>query len=612
MSTIKNYKNKASYDNKNNKAYEPKEMIKERDVSLEKQESRIDWNTYYRRNIHRFIQHYFGVKLHLYQIFWIYFMSISESFVTIASRASAKSWLIALYALAVGTLYSNHEVVIVASSMKQGAIIFGKIGQLRDAFPNIAREIKHYSNTNNSWLCVLQSGTKIKVVSCSEGGRGERSTITIGEEFRIMDKEKFDSIVRPFAYARQCGYMKLKEYEHLEPEEPKTYLISSAYHKGLWWYDETMTTIKMMLEGENCGFIAFDYLTAIKHGVKTKKQIKKERKVMGEITFLEEYENIPFGENSNSYFKLDDFVRNRTIKMPFYPLAKSECDVKRNPYRMKRQEGEVRIISCDFASRKGKTNDNSIFTCLRALPTSKGYKIEIVYMLGYLGEHTGIQALEIKRLYNDFEADYIVIDLQQIGITMFERLATVTKDDERGIEYEALTVFEHKSLDKSLIQELKEKTLASKAKPVIYPILANARLNNDIAVNFKDKLQRQMISMLIDENEADDYLTKRVRNFNDSMDVNLKVWHLHPYRQISELVNECINMEYEIVSGNIKMVTIGTKRKDRFTSASYGCYFISLLDNDLLKEEDFQDFSQYLFVPQTDGKSYDSLFESYY
>ena len=251
----------------------PSQIINEQEILNQKQKNRIDWNTYYRRNIHRFIQHYFKVKLHLYQVFWIYFMSICENFVTVASRASAKSWLIALYALALGTLYSNHEIVIVATSMKQAGIIFGKIGQLKDSYPNINREIASYSNTNNNWLCMMHSGTKIKVVACNEGGRGERATIIIGEEFRIMDKEKFDSIVRPFAYARQCGFMKKKEYEDLPPEEPRTFLITSAYHKNLWWYGETMTNIKMMLEGENCGFIAFDYLTAIKHGVKTKKQI---------------------------------------------------------------------------------------------------------------------------------------------------------------------------------------------------------------------------------------------------------------------------------------------------------------------------------------------------
>ena len=42
-------------------------------------------------------------------------MSICDTFVTIASRASAKSWLIAVFALARAVLYPNSEIVIVAA-----------------------------------------------------------------------------------------------------------------------------------------------------------------------------------------------------------------------------------------------------------------------------------------------------------------------------------------------------------------------------------------------------------------------------------------------------------------------------------------------------------------
>lgn len=578
----------------------PKSMIKEKERTEQWEDNLIDWVTFYRRNIHRFIQHYFGVKLYWYQVLWIYYMSVCENFVTVASRAAAKSWVIALLALARGVLYCNSEIVIVAATQKQAAIIFGKMSKLREDYPNIAREIKTFSDSQNNCSCLLHNGTTIKVVGCNEGGRGERSTFTIGEEFRIMDKQKFDSIVKPFAYARQTPYLKDPKYSNVKVliEEPRQVLITSAYHKGLWWYKETMDTVKMMLDGKDSGFIAFDYLIAIKHNIKTLKAIAKDRATMDEITFLEEYENIPFGENSNAYFKLDMFKKNRNIKKAFYPLRIDNLDKKKNPNEIKKVDGEIRVVSIDIATRKGKNNDNTIISCIRGLPTAKGYEREYVYMESHQGEHTALQALRIKQIFYEFEADYICLDLQQVGITIFERLAVMTKDEERGIEYEAFTVFEHKSLDKPLIDELKEKTLAINARPVIYPILANAKLNNNIAVDFRDKLQRKMCSFLIDENEGEDYLQLKNKEFANNDDVNLKVWYLHPYRQFSELVNETINLEYSIVSGNVKLETIGAARKDRFTSCSYGGYFISLLEQDLLKQKEVQDFSKYMIIPQ--------------
>jgi len=588
-----NYKNNYNkYAGHSNQFKAPKIMIKEEERSEQWQENLIDWITFYRRNIHRFIQHYFMVDLYWYQVIWIYFMSICENFVTIASRAAAKSWLIALLAYARGCLYPNSEIVIVAASMKQAAIIFGKMARLKDDYPNIAREIKDFSDTQNNCNCVLHNGTTIKVVGCNEGGRGERSTFTIGEEFRIMDKAKFDSIVKPFSYARQTPYLKNPRYSNVKVliEEPRQILISSAYHKGLWWYKETLDTIKMMLGGQNAGFIAFDYLIAIKHNIKTKKAIARDRSTMDSITFLEEYENIPFGENSNAYFKLDMFQKNRNLKKAFYPFKNDDYDKKKNPNEIKKVDGEIRIVSVDIATRKNEKNDNTIITCIRALPTTKGYEREFIYMEAHQGEHTAIQSLRIKQIYADFEADYIVLDLQQAGITIFERLAVVTKDEERGVEYEAFTVYEHKSLDKKMVEELKEKTLAINAKPVIYPISATAKLNNDIAVDFRDKLQRSMCSFLVDESNGEDYLNKKNKDFSRNQDINLKLWYLHPYIEFMLMINETINLEYSMSGGNIKLDTIGTARKDRYTSCSYGNFYISLLEIDLLKQGQDSDY----------------------
>lgn len=584
--------NFSKYAGNTNQFKAPKIMIKEKDRSEQWQNNLIDWITFYRRNIHRFIQHYFKVELFWYQVIWIYFMSVCENFVTIASRSSAKSWLIALLAYARAVLYPDSEIVIVAHSMKQAGIIFGKMARLKDDYPNIAREIKSFSDRENNCKCVLHNGSTVKVVACQESGRGERSTFTIGEEFRIMDKQKFDSIVKPFAYARQTPYLKKPEYQNIKAliEEPRQILISSAYHKGLWWYKETLDTIKMMIDGKNAGFIAFDYLIAIKHNIKTKNVILKDKSTMDEITFLEEYENIPWGENSNAYFKLDMFGKNRKLKKAFYPLRNDMLDKKKNTNDIKKVEGEIRVVSIDVATRKGQKNDNTIISCIRAIPNTNGYEREYVYLEAHQGEHTEKQALRIKQIYYDFEADYIVLDLQQAGITIFERLAVITKDEERGVEYEAFTVFEHKSLAKNLIDELKEKTLALNAKPIIYPILAGAKDNNDIAVDFRDKLQRGMCSFLIDSSEAELFLSKYNKEYKNSTDVNLNLWYTSPYTETQLLINESVNLEYSVSGGLIKLTTVGTARKDRYTSCSYGNYFISLLQIDFLKGEEDSDY----------------------
>ncbi len=56
-------------------------------------------------------------------------------------------------------------------TMKQAKIIFGKIGMLKNDYPNVAREIEIYRDTQNDILCYLHNGSKIKVVACGESGR---------------------------------------------------------------------------------------------------------------------------------------------------------------------------------------------------------------------------------------------------------------------------------------------------------------------------------------------------------------------------------------------------------------------------------------------------------
>lgn len=566
----------------------------DRDMSSELWVRRLlDWNTFYRRNIHRFIEHYFGIKLHPYQIIWVYFMSICDYFITIASRASAKSWLIAVYACAKAVLYPHSEIVLVSATQKTAGIIMEKIRNLMAEYPVIAAEIEKYSNGANERICRFKNTSTIKVVACRDSGRGSRATLTIGEEFRIMDKGNYDSIVKPFAYARVAPYMSLPEWSTLPPEEPQEILISSAYHKGLWWYDETAKAIKLMLRGSSAGFIAFDYITAVYHKIKTVSLIEKERATMDVITFQEEYCNIPWGENSDAYFKLAMFQNNSNIKTAFYPQRLDKYNPRKNPYGIKKMDGEIRVVAADIASRAGSGNDNTVISCIRCLPTaSNGYTREYCYMESHNGENTIIQAKRIKQVFYDFEADYFVLDLAQVGISLYDDLGIITKDDERGCEYPAWTIMYSEDRDKKQYEELIERTIAKNAEPIIYPIVASARLNNDIAVAFREKLQKKMISFLINEVDADEYLLKTnpdYLKFND--EISERAWFLHPYIQFSNMINESISLSMSLNGGLIKLTEPSGGRKDRYTSVSYGNYFIATVLDPAIRKEGTNDAS---------------------
>ena len=278
-----------------------KVMTSEKELSEEKKERLKGWITLYRLNIDIFCTHYLGLQLFPYQKLWIYLMNISDVFVAIASRASAKSWLVGVFAIAKAILWPGSEIVIVSATQKQASIIISeKIGRLIREYPMIQREISDFSDSPNKWEVVFHNTSKIRVVSAGETGRGARSTLTVFEEFRQLDKSLVDSVVKPFAYSRQAPFLRNEEYEKYV-EEPKEIYISSSYYKQHWWFNMTAQVMKMMLAGKSAGVIFFDYLITIKHRLKTPKQIEKEKITMSSETFDMEYCNLVLGAGEKSY-----------------------------------------------------------------------------------------------------------------------------------------------------------------------------------------------------------------------------------------------------------------------------------------------------------------------
>ena len=88
-----------------------------------------------------------------------------------------------------------------------------------------------------------------------------------------------------------------------------------------------------------------------------------------------------------------------------------------------KQDNEIRIISNDIAFVPGSQNDNSVYSCIRAIPESityendnnvieikKGYRRLYPYIESNQIGDTTKQAIRIRQLYEDFDGDYIVVD----------------------------------------------------------------------------------------------------------------------------------------------------------------------------------------------------------
>lgn len=568
----------------------------------------IQWMTFFRRNLHRFAMDYLGITLHLYQIIMLYLMGINNFIVVIASRASAKSFIIALYACCRCILYPNSLIVLSSATKGQSKLLVSEKIQkeLMNLSPALRKEIKKIKDNQNEVIVYFKNNSTITVVPASENGRGYRSNCIVREEFRQIKKSVDDSILSPFQIIRQTPYTKDDFYVNIKELEEETidiYISSSWFDNGHWMWNIVDQAYDEMLKGKAACLLAFDESIAIKHKIKTMRYFRTEKKKQDPITWQLEFMNARLKENQFAFFTYNMLQQNQRARKPFYPRTIIDYKSnKKNPYDIPKQKGEVRVVSCDMAFIENKQNDNSIFTCLRLLPDyttynressgdvriENGYRRIISYIESVQGGDIVRQALRIRQLFEDFGADYIVLDLRNAGISVYDLLARIMYDDERDIEYTPLSCMN----DDSIANRIK----IEGADPCIFVINATQKLNSDIALDFRRVLDNKQIDLLISFEKALEDVLPGIKEYTRSPNADEQFFYEAPYLETQQMISETASLTYErkAQTGAIVISEQGSNRKDRYTSCSYGSYFASLLEKDLISQNDEYEYSVFI------------------
>lgn len=573
----------------------PRGIIKKTEISDSRLKRIKDWATLYRRNMQLFAEHYFQITtLHDYQKMMLYEIGAKDEITISASRATAKSWVVGLGAICIATLYPKSEIIVVSSTKGQAAVILGKIQGFYDDYPNIQREITKITINENNRIVEFVNGSKIRVVALSDNSRGLRSTCIIREECNSMKrKDLLDAVIAPMRYVRPAPFRNLPQYKHIS-EESKMISISSAGLKQNWWYPYTLQQIVISVFGDKTGiqskdstvFMAFDYLTSLEHGIKSPREIASERKSIDGISFMCEYQNIPYGIDENAFFAYDDFDKARVLTQAFYPKRPEEVASGKQKYRMPKVPGEIRLVGVDLASSAARNSDNSSLVCARLIPKrGKGYERQVVYHEICNGVGAPAQALRIRQVMTDFEADTLVMDFRNLGNAIFNIMTDVIHDEVRGIDYPPITVAYHETIAHKY-EEYMQQTINPSAIPCIYPIYGTADLNSKMAVTFRDKLKTNMIKLLVQPDEVEKNFAKEIgfKFYTDEVgDWGGRPWLLAPFEQTTQLINEALSLTVYVSGGNFRLVEPKRLTKDRIISLIYLNYYASLLDTELLK-----------------------------
>lgn len=575
---ISNY-NKSNQSKKND-LFKQRRSLNKKNENMSKSERLMEgigvWTSYYRLFPHIFCRDVLGIRLKCFQQILIYFMMHFNYFMYLASRGQGKSFLTAIFCCVRCILFPESKIIVAAGQKSQAIEVLEKIDELRRKSHNLAREIDELKTGANDARCNFKNGSWIRVVASNQGARSKRANVIVVDEFRMVDKTIIDTVLRKFMTApRQPKYLEKPEYSHLKERNKELYL-SSCWFKHHWSWDKVKAYAKSILDGKSYFVCSLPYQLAIKENLLDRRQVEDE---MGESDFspigwLMEMEALFYGESEKAFFKYEDLEKNRVMTKPIYPKSfynrVKDKDFKYEP----KKEGEIRVISCDIAGMAGNANDASVYTLLRLIPNKAktSYDKYVSYMESLEGGHATIQALRIRRLYEEFDCDYIAIDTQSFGLGIYDQLCQNLYDKELDIDYEAFSCINDEAMA--------NRCLSSDAPKVIYSIKANANLNSEANILLRDSLKRNKLRLLTNENEGREFLNhiKKIKELPEEE----KTDFLMPYIQTNFLVNEMINLERVETDNNlIKLKEPSNRRKDRFSSLLYANYVAKILESNL-------------------------------
>lgn len=547
------------------------------------------WTNYYRQNIHRFAKDYLGLNLKPFQDVMMYSVHSNDQSVIIASRGLGKSWILAVYMCCVAILYPGILITISCETREQSRrLVSSKI--LNDLYhncPNLRREIseRNIKVGSNESFAKFHNGSVITALNASPNTRGQRSHLLLVDEYVMIrgEMETLKTVLEPFLQVpRQPPYTKNPQYADIVEETKKVYL-SSAYYADHWAYGLYKDYVEKMLIGESSFACNLPYQVSRKYGLMTETRLQQ---ILDDPTMTEEGFQMEYGaqwwkQNDGAYIKPTDIIPNRTVVKAWYPPTLieyiEEKDKRHKSWQEERtSKQELRILGCDVAfasSSNGKNNDNTIIHYGVAIPKNEKYMAEIKYSECINGQNAKSIALRLKQLYYDGDCDYIVLDVLGSGLAVLDILSEYTYDEERNIKYPPMKCFN--------LKDKEERCGYREAIPCIYGVVANEQINNEIAVTLKSSFQNHTLRLLVNEFEAEDFLS-------DHYDFQLKsneekVRLMYPYLQTTLIQTEIIKLRTEITRHGLKLIEFGQNTKDRFSALAYMNKFIREQENKLKK-----------------------------
>lgn len=489
-----------------------------------------------------------------------------------ANTLQGKSFLTAVFLCVRAILYPGSKLVIASGTRGQSINVLEKIrDDLMPRSPYLRNEIAKFQVSNAEAYIKFHNGSIIKVVTASDTSRSNRANILIVDEFRLVSKSVIDDVLKKFLTTHRLPpYLKNPKYAHLKERNKEIYL-SSAYTKDHWSYQKVMDFARLMTDDQKKHFVCgLPYQLSIEEDLLSAEAVADEmaESNFSAIKWSMEMEAAFWGDADGSFFDFDSISKNRKLQYPMLPDDVAAILPDKRLRIQPKQPGEKRILTVDIALMSSKRNKNdaaALFIDQLIPMRGRRYSNNIVYTETHEGMHTADLAMRIRKLFDMYDCDYIVIDGKGAGMGVCDTLVRDIVDTDTGELYPALSCCNN--------SDWADRCKSPGAQKALW-IINNqtAQFNSDCAILLREGFSSGRLKLLVTEFDAESYLGE-LKGYN-TLDIADQTRITLPYVNTTLLINEMINLQHETSGGLVKIREKSGYRKDRYSSLSYG-YWVS-------------------------------------
>lgn len=481
-------------------------------------------------------------------------------------RAWSKSFMSVMSLMLKCILYPNAKIFSVAGGKEQSAsILSSKVDEICTLIPAMAKEIIWDARgtraitrqTKDSVKYTFKSGSTLENVAASEKTRGARFHSGLMEECVGIDQDMLNEVIVP---TMNVNRIVKGESNTAERVNKSAVFITTAGYKNTYSYDKLIQILcQTVARPEDNIILGGSWRTPVVEGLLDRDfvaQLKMDG-TFNEASFEREYESKWTGDVESAFFDSTVFDKHRVLKQPEYG------------YNRKLSAKGYYMLGVDVG-RFGCSTEICVFKVTPA-PTGVSQK-HLVNLFTIEAEHFGIQAIKIKRIFEQYNCKIAVVDGNGLGAGLVDFLVTDQIDPDTDETLYNWGVYNDDD------RKYKNFETPNTIRNAMYIMKANAPLNTIMYSYCQTQLQHGKIKFLVDDNVAKNKFSEQAQW--NKLKPEQRAEKLMPYVQTNILKDQMANLIEENENHNIILKPNNRKiPHDKFSALIYGLYWCKLQED---------------------------------